>query len=100
MVTHPFGPDRKAIFAGMFVTGIILIVISVYYRASWVEPVATVLLCCITAVYALFTNDALQITQEQLKLLKTQNDRQDRVLLFVDMSCEPPHLCLHIFNLG
>jgi hypothetical protein len=98
MATQPF--SRKTIFASVIGTGIVLIIISVYYRSSWVEPVATVLLCCITGVYALFTNDALRVTREQLELLKRQNERQDRVLLFVDLSCEPPLLRLHVFNLG
>jgi|ERR1700723_587091 len=92
--------NRNATFAVVIGVGIFLSIIAVYYRSNWVEPVATVFLCCITAVYALFTSDALQITQEQLGLMKTENDRRERVLLFVDLSCAPPHLLLHIFNLG
>ena len=90
--------NRKTLLSVTAVLCSFLIVLSFWH--AWVTTVTAVLLLFATFAYVLLTNDALQVTQGQLDLLKIQNDRQDRVLLFVDMSCEPPHLCLHIFNLG
>jgi hypothetical protein len=99
MAFQPFSSNRKTTIATVFLIGIVLIAADVTWRPSWIEPVTTILLCCITAVYVFLTDEALQVTQEQFKLLQIQHDREDRVLLFVDLSCEPPHLRLHIFNL-
>lgn len=98
MAAQPIGPRHVILLSAGGVVCSVLILLSFYY--AWVTTVAAVLVIFVTFVYVLFTYDALQVTQEQFKMLKIQNERQDRVLLFVDLSCEPPHLRLHIFNLG
>lgn len=91
-------PNRKTLLAVVGFFCIVLIVLSLFY--TWVTTVAAVLVFLATFAYALLTYESLQVTQDQLKQMKMQNDRQDRVLLFVDLSCAPPHLRLHVFNLG
>jgi hypothetical protein len=90
--------ERKALLTVVAVTGLALVVLSFWF--AWVSTVATVLVLCVTFAYVLLTHDALQFTHEQLNLLKSQQERQDRVLLFLDLTFEAPSLELRVFNLG
>jgi hypothetical protein len=88
------------IIAAVFVVGIALSILSFEYRSTWVEPVATVFLLCVTTVYVLLTHYTLKVAERQFDLLKAQNDRQDQVLLFVDLEIDPPNLKVRVSNLG
>jgi Ca2+/Na+ antiporter len=92
-------PIRKAI-ATVSAVGIVLIVLVLNDRSTWVEPVATILLLCVTAVYVVLTHGALKVAEKQFALLKAQSDRQDQVLLFVDLKVDPPNLKVCVSNLG
>src|SRR5271167_134257 len=99
MATQPIRPNRNFIIGVVFV-GIAPSFLSFKYHSTWVEPVATVLLVCVTAVYVVFTYEALKVAEDQFKLLKEQNDRQDQVLLFLDLEIDPPNLKVCVSNLG
>jgi Ca2+/Na+ antiporter len=105
MENQPISPYRMTIIAAVFVVGIVVFILLFEYRPTWVEPVATVLLVCVTAVYVLLTHDTLKVAEKQFDLLKDQNDRQDQVLLFVDLAIDPPELkvrqlSVRVSNLG
>jgi hypothetical protein len=103
MATQQPSSDRKVVVTAVFVVGIILVILSFVYRYTWVEPIATVLLFCVTAVYVLLTHDTLKVAEKQFELVKDQIDRQDRVLLFVDLEISPSDptvLKVRVSNLG
>lgn len=90
--------NRRTVLTGVALIGLALIVLSFWY--TWVTTVTTVLLLCVTFAYVLLTYDTSRLTHEQFNLLKGQNERQDRVLLFLDLTFAVPNLQLRIFNLG
>ena len=90
--------NRKRLLTFAAVVGFGLVVLSFWY--AWVSTVTTVLLLCVTFVYVLLTYDTSRLTHEQFNLLKSQTERQDRVLLFLDLTFAAPNLQLRIFNLG
>ena len=99
MENQPISPIRKPM-AAVFAVGIVLIILVFECRSTWVEPVATILLLCVTAVYVVLTHGALKVAEKQFALLKAQSDRQDQVLLFVDLNTDPPKLKVRVSNLG
>jgi hypothetical protein len=90
--------NRKAVLTVVAAIGLALIVLSFWF--AWVSTVATVLLLCVTFAYVLLTHDTLHLAREQFGLLQSQQERQDRVLLFLDLTFAAPSLELHVFNLG
>lgn len=60
----------------------------------------TAVLVWITHRYLTATEAALTLNREQFDLLKSENERRDRVLLFLDLTFDELRLQLRVFNLG
>lgn len=90
--------SRRRVRGIAIVIGIALCGLSL--RWPRISSVATIMLLYVTFEYLLATRDNLDLTHENLDVLKNQLQRQQRVVLHFDLACRDKSLWLRVSNLG